>query len=162
MLKRIFVTLCMVIALSLSAVAQTQDSSSIRDKMKALAEKYDEVNGIESLVCVKGSGLEMMKLMFRKEMGKDFIKGVDMIIFINYADAPNDLAKTIRGEVEGMAKDLREEELPKDMTDGKYMRNFFSLSNDEKEIHDMIILVEEGDSKSVVYFGGVMKDDSDK
>ena len=30
------------------------------------------------------------------------------------------------------------------------------------KIHDMIILVEEGDSKSVVYFGGVMKDDSDK
>ena len=160
MLKRIFVTLCMVIALSLSAMAQTQDSSSIRNKMKALAEKYDEVNGIESLVCVKGSGLEMMKLMLRKEFEKDVIKGVDMIALIEYADATESEANAIRSEVDALSKGLEKVEMPEEeKPKAKRLGTYYKLSADKKSISDMLILIESEEERCVMYLGGVIRDE---
>ena len=159
MIKRFFVLICAAVVFATSVAAQTTDSSSTRNSMMSMAEKYDDKQNVETFVCVKGRGLETMKLLLRKEMGKDFIKGVDMIILINYSDASNDTASTIIREVEDITKDFKQQELPDEMTEGKYMRNFFKLGDDGESIHDMIIIIEEGTSKSVMYLGGVMRDE---
>ncbi|MBR5138683.1 MAG: hypothetical protein IKV12_03960 [Alistipes sp.] len=159
MIKRFFILVCAAVVIAISATAQTLDGSSTRNSMEFMAEKYDDKLGVETFVFVKGRGLETMKLLLRKEMGKDFLKGVDMIVLINYSDASNDTANTIHSEIDSITKDFSQQELPKEMTEGKNMRNFFKLGDDGKSIHDMIIIIEEETSKNVMYLGGVMKEE---
>lgn len=161
--KRIFILICVIIVTSFSAMAQTANSS-VRNSMQAMAERLDEKDGVECLVCVKGSGLELVKLMMRKEMGKDFVKGVDMIVIINYSEAPSAKVTEIRNEIESIAKiELTQQELPDDVKEGKYMRTYFRKGDDGKSIHDMIIIAEDDSEKEssniVMYFGGVMRDE---
>lgn len=163
MVKRIFTLVCAIVVISFSAIAQTANSS-VRSSMQSMAERLDEKDGVECMVCVKGNGLEMMKLMMRKEMGKDFIKGVDMIVIINYSEAPSAKVTEIRNEIENIAKiELTQQELPDDIKEGKYMRTYFREGDDGKSIHDMIIIAEDESekesSKIVMYFGGVMRDE---
>ena len=163
MVKRIFTLVCAIVAISFSAMAQTTNSS-VRSSMQSMAERLDEKDGVECMVCVKGSGLEFIKLMMRKEMGKEFMKGVDMIVIINYSEAPSAKVTEIRNEVESIAKiELTQQELPDDVKEGKYMRTYFRKGDDGKSIHDMIIIAEDDSEKEpsniVMYFGGVMRNE---
>lgn len=163
MLKQGLILFYMLIAFSLSAMSQTQTTAApnCREAMKTLAKKYEDGDKISSMILVKGSGLEMMKLMFRKEFGKDFIKGVNMIIIIEYSEATESEATAIRQEVEKLAKGMEQADLPKeDIADVKYVRNYFNRSADDKSLSDMIILAEDSKDKCVLYFGGVIHDDS--
>ena len=74
--------LCALVVLSLSAMAQSADTQNPRKAMQDLAKKYEDSKNITSAVLVRGSGLELMKVMLRKEFSKDVIKGVDMIIIV--------------------------------------------------------------------------------
>ena len=108
------------------------------------------------MVCTKGNGLEMIKLVLRKEFGKDFIKGVDMIIIIDYSKAEQQVAEVIRTQTESLSASYEQKELPEEMTKGNYMRNFFKLNDSKEVITDMVVLVESAENKTVIYFGGEM------
>lgn len=152
--------LCALVTLSLSAMAQSAEAQSCRKAMQKFAEKYEDSERITSLVLVKGSGLEMMKLALRKEFAKDVIKGVDMIVLVEYADATESEADAIRSEVETLAKGLEKVEIPEgEKPKANRLGTYIQVSADGKSISDMIILIEEGDEKCVMYFGGVIRDD---
>ena len=84
-MKRIalLVALCMTTMLTVYA----QGSSKVEEKVNAMVEKYDGVEGVDCMTLVKGRGLEMIKMAFNKEFGKDFMKGVNSITIIDYSDA---------------------------------------------------------------------------
>lgn len=160
MLKRIFMLLCALVTLSLSAMAQSAETQSCRKAVQKFAEKYEDSERITSLVLVKGSGLEMMKLALRKEFAKDVIKGVDMIVLVEYADATESEADAIRSEVETLAKGLEKVEIPEgEKPKANRLGTYIQVSADGKSISDMLIIIEEGDEKCVMYFGGVIRDD---
>ena len=155
MLKRVFMLLCALVALSLSAMAQSADTQNPRKAMQ-----NEDSKNITSAVLVKGSGLELMKVMLRKEFSKDVIKGVDMIVLVEYADATESEADAIRSEVETLAKGLEKVEIPEgEKPKANRLGTYIQVSADGKSISDMIILIEEGDEKCVMYFGGVICDD---
>lgn len=152
--------LCALVVLSLSAMAQSADTQNPRKAMQNLATKYEDSKNITSAVLVKGSGLELMKVMLRKEFSKDVIKGVDMIVLVEYADATESEADAIRSEVETLAKGLEKVEIPEgEKPKANRLGTYIQVSADGKSISDMIILIEEGDEKCVMYFGGVICDD---
>ncbi|MBR4995624.1 MAG: DUF4252 domain-containing protein [Alistipes sp.] len=163
MMKRALMLCCALIAFSFSAVSQTpnSDTPSCREAMQKFAEKYEESERVTSAVLVKGSGLEMMKLMLRKEFEKDVIKGVDMIILVEYADATEDEANAIRGEVEKLAVGLEKVVIPEgEKPKAKRLGTYYKLSADKKSISDMLILIEEENERCVMYLGGVIRDES--
>lgn len=154
MSKRGIMLLVMMLTLWLGAAAQP--TSTGRELMTSMVEKYGEDKGVNGMVCTKGNGLEMIKLVLRKEFGKDFIKGVDMIIIIDYSKAEQQVAEVIRTQTESLSASYEQKELPEEMTKGNYMRNFFKLSDSKEVITDMVVLVESAENKTVIYFGGEM------
>ncbi|MBQ5827198.1 MAG: hypothetical protein IIW47_00205, partial [Bacteroidales bacterium] len=52
--------------------------------VKEIAEKYQDSTGVECMTIVKGEGLNLVKMMLKKEFGKQFIKGVTSITIIDY------------------------------------------------------------------------------
>lgn len=154
MSKRGIMLLVMMLTLWLGAAAQP--TSTGRELMTSMVEKYGEDKGVNGMVCTKGNGLEMIKLVLRKEFGKDFIKGVDMIIIIDYSKAEQQVAEVIRTQTESLSASYEQKELPEEMTKGNYMRNFFKLNDSKEVITDMVVLVESAENKTVIYFGGEM------
>lgn len=154
MSKRGIMLLLMMLTLWLGAAAQP--TSTGRELMTSMVEKYGEDKGVNGMVCTKGNGLEMIKLVLRKEFGKDFIKGVDMIIIIDYSKAEQQVAEVIRTQTESLSASYEQKELPEEMTKGNYMRNFFKLNDSKEVITDMVVLVESAENKTVIYFGGEM------
>lgn len=154
MSKRGIMLLVMMLTLWLGAAAQP--TSTGRELMTSMVEKYGEDKGVNGMVCTKGNGLEMIKLVLRKEFGKDFIKGVDMIIIIDYSKAEQQVAEVIRTQTESLSECYEQKELPEEMTKGNYMRNFFKLNDSKEVITDMVVLVESAENKTVIYFGGEM------
>lgn len=154
MSKRGIMLLVMMLTLWLGAAAQP--TSTGRELMTSMVEKYGEDKGVNGMVCTKGNGLEMIKLVLRKEFGKDFIKGVDMIIIIDYSKAEQQVAEVIRTQTESLSASYEQKELPEEMTKGNYMRNFFKQNDSKEVITDMVVLVESAENKTVIYFGGEM------
>ena len=154
MSKRGIMLLVMMLTLWLGAAAQP--TSTGRELMTSMVEKYGEDKGVNGMVCTKGNGLEMIKLVLRKEFGKDFIKGVDMIIIIDYSKAEQQVAEVIRTQTESLSASYEQKELPEEMTKGNYRRNFFKLNDSKEVITDMVVLVESAENKTVIYFGGEM------
>ena len=146
----------LVMALTLWLGAAAQPTSTGRELMTSMVEKYGEDKGVNGMVCTKGNGLEMIKLVLRKEFGKEFIKGVDMIIIIDYSKAEQQVAEVIRTQTESLSASYEQKELPEEMTKGNYMRNFFKLNDSKEVITDMVVLVESAENKTVIYFGGEM------
>jgi hypothetical protein len=138
-------------------MAQSADTQNPRKAMQNLAKKYEDSKNITSAVLVKGSGLELMKVMLRKEFSKD----VDMIIIVEYADATESEASVIRSEVASLAKGLEKAELPEDeKPKAKHLATYYKLNADKKSMSDMIILMESDEEKCVMYLGGVIRDES--
>lgn len=155
MSKKALMLLVLMLAFWMSVAAQPAKTG--REMLKSLIEQYSETKGVDGMVYAKGTGLEMVKMALRKDFGKGFIKGVDMIIIIDYSNADKNVAEDIRTQTNTLAKDYEQKELPDDITEGNYMRNYFKLNDNKDAISDMIILAENAEAKYVIYFGGEMR-----
>ncbi len=154
MSKRGILLLLMTLALWFGAAAQP--SSTGRELMRSLVEQYDQTTGVEGMVCTKGNGLEMIKLVLRKQFGKEFIKGVEEIVIIDYSKADTQAAEAIRTRTESLSASYEQKELPKELVKDNYMRNFFKLNDSKEIITDMVVLVESAKNRIAIYFGGQM------
>ena len=126
MIKRVFIVMCALVAISFSAVAQTKELS-VREKMIELAKKYKDGNEVESFTFNKGIGLSTVKLALRNEMGKDFLKGIDMMIFISYDEAPAEMVAKLYKELEEVTKGLTRKDDPDE-----------ELIREQEEIDEML------------------------
>ena len=59
MIRKIFLTIALLLSLSLGAAAQSSNAKSGRERMIEFAKKYDDSKEISSMVCTKGRGLDM-------------------------------------------------------------------------------------------------------
>lgn len=157
MIRKIFLTMALLLSLSLGAAAQTTSAKSAREQMIEFANKYKDSKEISSIICTKGKGLDMFKLLMRGEYGKDFFKGVNIIIFVEYGDASAEQAKTLTKEIEALCQDFDKIDIPEsEDTKDKNIRTFLKLNSD-KNITDMVVILEDSEDKGMTYFGGVIK-----
>jgi hypothetical protein len=136
--------------------AAAQPTSTGRELMRSMVEQYSQTSGVDGMVCTKGNGLEMVKLALRKQFGKEFIKGVEEIVIIDYSKADKQVAEAIRTRSESLSASYEQKELPKEIVQDSYMRNFFKLNDSKEIITDMVVLVESAKNRIVIYFGGAM------
>ena len=157
MIKNIFLTIALLVVLSASAAAQTTNAKSGRERMIEFANKYSDSKEITSMVCTKGKGLDMFKLLMRGEYGKEFFKGVDIIIFVEYGDASAEQQKKVKDEVEALCKDFDKLDIPKeDIPEGNNICTYMKFNSD-KNITDMVLILEDKEDKGITYFGGLIK-----
>ena len=56
-----------------------QEPAKVGAVVDGLVQKYGDVKGVDCMTLVKGKGLEMVKMMFNKQFGKEFMRGVTSI-----------------------------------------------------------------------------------
>lgn len=147
----ILVVLCMTTI----EVGHAQESSKVEAKVNELVKKYENVKGVDCMTVGKGIGLSMIKMMFNKQFGKQFMKGVTRITIVDYSDASQQTSLDLRKELDTFIPLLDEIKLgkEKEFADNDYIRSFATLLEDNT-ISDFIIALENKDSKIIMYMGG--------
>ena len=135
-----------------------QNAAKIKSTMEEIVKKHEAKEGISCMTVAKGSGLEMVKMMFNKEFGKDFMKGVNSITIIDYSDATPETRQAIHKELDGFLTLLEEFNVgnEKQFADNDYIRSFAKPSG-TKTLSDFVIALEKEDSKVIMYMAGDIK-----
>lgn len=135
-----------------------QEASQVQKAVEEIVKKYDDTKGVECISIVKGGGLEIVKMMFRKQFGKDFMKGVTSITIIEYSDASEEICQALHKDLDVFITLLEEFDLGKDKksTDNDYARCFASVSEDGT-LSDFVIALEDNESKMCMYMAGKIK-----
>lgn len=123
---------------------------------RKLAAKYENTEGVESMAIVKGEGLELIKMMFKKEFGKKFMKGVTSIIIIEYTGASESVCASIRKDIDIFSSLLEEFDFLDKMEEAKnqdYIR-FFAHTIATDRLSDFLIISEDKETKMMMYMGG--------
>lgn len=139
-------------------VGHAQESSKVEAKVNELVKKYENVKGVDCMSVTKGLGLSMVKMMFNKQLGKQFMKGVTGITIIEYSDASQQTCMALRKELDEFLPLLQEFELgeQKESSENDYMRSF-ATPLDNNTISDFIVALETKDSKIIMYMSGKIK-----
>jgi hypothetical protein len=150
----ILVVLCMTTI----EVGHAQESSKVEAKVNELVKKYENVKGVDCMTVGKGIGLSMIKMMFNKQFGKQFMKGVTRITIVDYSDASQQTSLDLRKELDAFIPLLDEIKLgkEKEFADNDYIRSF-ATTLDENTISDFLVAVENKDSKVIMYMAGKIK-----
>ena len=150
----ILVVLCMTTI----EVGHAQESSKVEIKVNELVKKYENVKGVDCMSVTKGLGLSMVKMMFNKQLGKQFMKGVTGITIIEYSDASQQTSMALRKELDEFLPLLQEFKLgeQKESSENDYMRSF-ATTLDNNTISDFIVALETKDSKIIMYMSGKIK-----
>lgn len=156
-IKRVvlLVTLCIMTM----AYGYAQQPSNVEVKVKELVKKYENVKGVECMVIEKGIGLGMIKMMLNSQFGKDFKKGVTSIVIIEYSDASQEFIHAMHNELDTFKTMLEEVDTSEDeeLAASDYVRSFMKVSADEKTISDFIFVMENKESKMMMYMAGKIK-----
>lgn len=155
-IKNVIILVALSMLTMLTSYAQT--SSKVETKMKQLVTKYEEVKGVDCMTVTNGFGLGLVKMMFNKQFGKEFMKGVTAITVIDYSDASQQTCQALRKELNAFTSLLEEVKFgeEKEFADFDLVRCFV-MSSDDKTISDFIIAVENKDSKMIMYMAGKIK-----
>ena len=157
MMKRIALLIALVLMTFVGGYAQ--EPSQVEKTIDAIVKKYDDVDKVECFTVTKGNGLEMLKMLFNKQFGKDFMRGVTSITVINYSDASEETCQALRKELDAFITLLEEFNLSgeKRFADNDYVRSFASASSDAGTLSDFVVAIEKEDSKMVMYMAGEIK-----
>ena len=132
---------------------------TLKSDLEEIVKKYDGTKGVECISLVKGGGLDMVKMMFRKQFGKDFMKGVTSITIINYSDAAQDVCLALRKELDVFETLLEEFDMDeeKELATNEFIRCFASISKEDKTISDFVFAAEDNESKMLMYMAGKIR-----
>ena len=156
LIKRI--TLIIVLCMTTMLSVQAQASSKVEEKFNEFVKKYENTEGVSSMSVVKGKGLELVKMMFSKELGKNFMKGVTSITVIDYSNASQETCMSLRNDLDSFVSILEEFNLndEENNTSNDYIKCFAS-SSDSNTISDFIFAMEDESSKTIMYMAGTIK-----
>lgn len=154
-LKQILVAVIMTVAVF---TANAQSSAEVEKVIKEIAGKYDGKDNVTCLTVAKGSGLEFVKMMFNKEFGRSFMKGVKSITIIEYSDAPQNTCQALHRDMDVFKSMLQEFDISaeKGFSDNDFIRCFASVS-ESGSISDFVVAMEEKDTKMLLYMSGTIK-----
>ena len=127
-------------------------------KVKEIVDNYKDVKGVEIVEVTKGNGLEFVKMMFKKQFGKEFMRGVTSITIIGYSDASEAVCSSLRKDLDIFTSVLEEFDLSgnKDFSKNEYVR-CFAQRTENGTLSDFVVAMEQDQMKMVVYMAGEIK-----
>lgn len=156
-MKRILCIVALAMLTMMSGYAQ--DSLQVKDKVQAMVKKYDSAKGVVCVTVEKGSGLGLVKTMFNKQFGKDFMKGVTSITIIEYSDASPETIQALRNDLDTFTSLLEEFNFNEKnkSANNDYVRCFAKISKEDGTLSDFIFALEDEESKMFMYMAGVIR-----
>lgn len=154
-MKRIIIKSFLIVAsLCIAWSSFATEPVKVDQAVKDLIQKFENVEGIECQTFVKGEGLELIKMMLRKEFGRKFMKGVNFIAIIDYGKASQADCDAFHKELDIFSSLLEEFKLNEEMeiSDSQFIRAFAQRTDDG--LSDFVIAAESGNEKFFMYMGG--------
>ena len=132
-----------------------KETSKVEVKVKQLTTKYEEIKGVDCMTVTNGFGLGLVKLMFNKQFGKEFMRRVTSITIISYSDAEAAVCESLRKDLDKFISVLEEFDLSgnKDVSEKGYSR-CFARRTEAGTLSDFVIAMEQDLHKMVVYMAG--------
>lgn len=153
MIKKISLLVALCVVTSVAAYAQT--APTIQTMIDEMVKKYETTENVTCFKAEKGSGLGMLKLMFNKQFGRDFMRGVTSITIIEYGDASEEVCQALHQDLEAFASLLEEfKDDEKKSSDHSYFRSFGSIEAADRSLSDFIIAIEDEETKMMMHMGG--------
>lgn len=148
-----------IILLAFFALFGATTFATTADKtVKEIVDNYKDVKGVEIVEVTKGNGLEFVKMMFKKQFGKEFMRGVTSITIIGYSDASEAVCISLRKDLDIFTSVLEEFDLSgnKDFSKNEYVR-CFAQRTENGTLSDFVVAMEQDQMKMVVYMAGEIK-----
>lgn len=160
MKKFLFRTTLVIALLFAGWSAEAANPTKIAEAVKQIVAEFDGVSGVDCIEVTQGSGLGLVKAMFKQQFGKDFMQGVTSMIVIDYTKASQEVYTSLRKKIDGFSATLQEFELEAgQLSEGQKIKSFAKVgeTSDAATITDMIIVMEDGGHRMCVYMSGVIK-----
>lgn len=131
------------------------EPSEVKGIIDGIITKYEKTEGVDCIKFVKGEGIELIKMMLRKEFGRKFMQGVTYIAVIDYSEASEEDCLSLRKTMDQFTSLMVEADMSKseEGASSDFMRCFYVVS-DSGSLSDFLIIVEEGKDKTIMYMSG--------
>ena len=150
--------LFVVLALLSCAVVSAQNGlgDSIYEQVAAISEKYKNEKGVKCFEAKGGVKLQTVKLMLRKEFGREFVDNIKFFVALFYEDAQPEVVEKILADIAQVTKTMQCVNIGTELKPGSEGLGYVRLSEDGQALTDLLI-VSEAPSPKFVYFGGRFK-----
>lgn len=154
--------LLMIVSLCMMTMATcfAQTPAAVQAKIDAIMKKFEDTKGVESTTVARGSGLGLVKMMLSAESGSDFTKGVTKINIIEYSEASQATCDALHKEFEGFKTLLDDITDEGDQKDHTYFASYGNINVDERTMSDLILIMEDKESKMFLHLAGKIKIDN--
>lgn len=153
-MKKVIFVFAFMLAMIASGTVYAAKPVKVEDSLKQLAAEYEKVEGMDCMVIQKGEGLGLIKAMFNQQFGRKFMKGVTSMIIIDYTNASEETALALRQRIEAYKEVLDEFDISdEELNEGEYLKSYAKI-NSKTSISDFMILMEDNESKMLLYMGG--------
>lgn len=142
-----------LLLLCIAASAQSRYCGSIYEQVASMAEKYRDEKGVKSFVASDGLRLQTIKMMLRKEFGKEFVDNIKEFAIILYKDAHSEVVERIVADVEHITTPLQNVNIGTQLKPGAKGQGYIRLSANEQRLSDLLIVMD-APSPKLIYFGG--------
>ena len=151
----IFIAQVLIFAAT-SVSAQEKSLPTIYNQIVTLSDRYKSEKGIKMMVCHDGFKLQTVKMMLRKEFGKEFVDNIKAFAIIFYKEANSEVGEKIVAEIGEITAPLRNINIDAQLRPGAKGTGYVRLSEDEQLVTDLLIVTELPTPK-LIYFGGNFK-----
>lgn len=149
------ITLLAALFVLIGVPVYAEGATEVEKAVANIIQKYQNTEGVTCLTVAKGSGLDMLKMLLKKEFGRTFMKGVKSISIIDYSSASAEICSSLRKEMDVFISILEEFKLDdnKDFSDNDFIR-CFAASKKEGTLSDFVIALEDEGTKTLIYMAG--------
>ena len=158
-LKKMCIVAMAVLSLGSTASAQSDTSGSVYEQVTAIVERYQGEKGIKAFIALDGFKLQTVKMMLRKEFGKEFVDNIKTFAILFYKEAERNLSEKIVADTERVATTLHNIDISKQLRPGAKGEGYIRLSQNEQRLTDLLIIMK-SPSPRLIYFGGEFKPES--
>ncbi len=141
-----------------SVSAQNNPLPAVYRQISTLADQYKEEKGVKMMICHDGFKLQTVKVMLRKEFGKEFVDNIKAFAIIFYGETESSIAEKIVAQIEEITTPLQKINIDAQLRPGAKGSGYVRLSEDGQILTDLLI-VTELPSPKLIYFGGNFKPD---
>ena len=158
-LKKMCIVAMAVLSLGSTASAQSDTSGSVYEQVTAIVERYQGEKGVKAFIARDGFKLQTVKMMLRKEFGKEFVDNIKTFAILFYKEAERNLSEKIVADTERVATTLHNIDISKQLRPGAKGEGYIRLSQNEQRLTDLLIIMK-SPSPRLIYFGGEFKPES--
>ena len=155
MMRRLLLLLFALFCIA-SVSAQDKMSNSIFEQLAAISDRYKSETSINGFAAKGGIKLQTVKLMLRKEFGREFVDNIKFFVALFYEDAQPEVVEKILADIAQVAAALQSVNIDSQLRPGGEAQGYVRLSENGEVLTDLL-LVTEKPSPKFVYFGGRFK-----